>query len=218
MKNNEINDYYPKKTSLEARRRVILIGLMVLIGVFFISPSDAEVQTLGTVSIGNCVDLPQSYYNSTYSNITSIQYPNKTIIEMNISMQKRGKGYYVYRFCNTTQLGEYIVNTITDVDGIFTRASYNFYVGNSIFLTLIILIGGFVILSLAIFLKSEWYGFISGNLFLMAGIQILIYGLGFSNDLYSQTVGYTSLTLGLCLMFISIFELFISYDGGNDES
>lgn len=103
--------------------------LLAIVFLCFLSPIiSAEIQTLGTAKQNVCIDLKQSYYNSTFTNITGIQYPNKTSLAVNYKMTRDNFGNYNYTFCGTQDLGEYIVTTTTDVDGINTNVQYNFQI------------------------------------------------------------------------------------------
>jgi hypothetical protein len=53
--------------------------LSVFITLIFLFNFISAVETLGYVEQDKCVNLVQSYSNSTYTNLTKIQYPNKTI-------------------------------------------------------------------------------------------------------------------------------------------
>jgi hypothetical protein len=95
------------------RRKLILI---LFISICLIGMASA-ISDLGAVKQNACIQIPQSYANSTYTNITTIQLPDKSILNLNAAMQNNGLGTYNYTFCNTSQLGTYIVTTCTDVDG-----------------------------------------------------------------------------------------------------
>lgn len=89
---------------------------LALFAVFFISFASAEQQTLGNFQQHTCVNLVQTCANCTYVNITSVLYPNSTQAIGETVMSKSGT-VYSYSFCNTTSLGQYIVNGKGDNDG-----------------------------------------------------------------------------------------------------
>jgi hypothetical protein len=103
---------------------------VLLLAVCLLSNVQAEVQSLGTFKVNSCVDLPQICSTCTYNNISTIKYPNASVIESEIAMAKSGT-YYSYSFCNTSQLGQYIVNGYGDIDGVLTTWVYDFQVTNS---------------------------------------------------------------------------------------
>lgn len=103
------------------KNKIILIVLILLIMPII----NAEIQTLGVFKQNDCVMLKQGCSNCTFTNITSVVYPNSsTAIEIK-EMSKSGTEYS-YNFCNTSLIGEYIVNGISDVDGVITVWAYDF--------------------------------------------------------------------------------------------
>lgn len=103
--------------------KILIIFFIILL----IPLINAEVQNLGTVKNGDCISLLQSYYNSTWCNITKINYPNKTAFNVNIAMDRDLNGNYNYTFCDTFINGEYQVTTTLDIDGeVTTVPPYSF--------------------------------------------------------------------------------------------
>jgi len=92
------------------------IYFMLFIGLLLISSASAETDSLGTKEQGKCVNLIQTCSNCTYVNITSVIYPNSTIALGEAEMTKSGT-YYNYSFCETDQIGIYLVTGVGDLDG-----------------------------------------------------------------------------------------------------
>lgn len=90
----------------------------------------AEQQSLGTYKQDECVELIQTCASCSYVNFTSVKYPDSTKALGNVEAQKQGSEYN-YTFCQTSQLGQYIVNGIGDVDGTDTVFAYDFDVTHS---------------------------------------------------------------------------------------
>jgi len=104
-------------------------GVLIFFLLFSLPIVSGAIQSLpDAVKTGQCVTLPQSYANSSFQNITTIQLPDETILIINSSMQNLGGGYFNYSFCNTTQNGRYIVNGIGDTDGTVAIWNYDFLV------------------------------------------------------------------------------------------
>ncbi len=101
------------------------IILILLLGLFLISFTSA-IQTLGIFRQGDCIDLVQTCSNCTYNNISTIitESENPTVYLINNTMSREDT-YYNYTFCNTTLLGEYIVNGFGDPDGEKTIWNYD---------------------------------------------------------------------------------------------
>lgn len=88
----------------------------------------AEQQSLGFVRQGTCIQLPQVHGNLTFSNISSVELPDRSFTRLNRAMQNQGQGYWNLTFCNTTQIGTYIVNGVANPDGVLTGFAYDFEV------------------------------------------------------------------------------------------
>ena len=73
-----------------------------------------------TFKLGDCIDITTTCANCTYSNITSIEYPNGTGTILEHSMTEN-EIRYSYNTCNHTNLlGEYIIFGHYDLNGIDT--------------------------------------------------------------------------------------------------
>ncbi|KKK78255.1 hypothetical protein LCGC14_2845400 [marine sediment metagenome] len=95
--------------------------LIFMFGIFLISMVSATERTWGTVQQRDCIILTQTCDNCSFSNITSIQFPNKTSYAINEEtiMTKSGTKYN-YTYCGTDSLGQHIVTGHGDDDGIDT--------------------------------------------------------------------------------------------------
>ncbi len=107
------------------------ILLILFIGIFLISLASATEQekSWGTVKKGDCIILTQTCDNCSYVNITSIQFPNKSSYAINEEtiMSKTGTKYN-YTFCETEELGQYLVTGHGDLDGLDTGWTADFKV------------------------------------------------------------------------------------------
>lgn len=99
--------------------------ITAIIFLFTINLTTAEVETLGIFKQNDCVDLLQTCSNCTYSNLSSVIFPNGTTYPISLLMTKHGTEYN-YSFCNTSALGTYIANGFSDVDGTNTVWAYDF--------------------------------------------------------------------------------------------
>ena len=82
----------------------LLVGLMA---VNLLNFSSAE--SLGTFEQNGCIQLIQTCEDCTYVNISSVLYPNSSQALGEAAMTKTGT-FYNYTFCDTSNLGNYIVN------------------------------------------------------------------------------------------------------------
>ena len=105
------------------------ILMVLLIGMFFISLASASISDLRSVHINDCIILVQTCSDCTYNNLTSVSYPNRTTYALfgEIAMAKFGTKYN-YTFCETSELGEYLVDGHGDLGGTDTIWNYVFTV------------------------------------------------------------------------------------------
>lgn len=195
----------------------IVLSIIYLLG--FVN---AQVESLGEVKQNNCINLIQtcSYCNSTfYSNISMMQYPDKTIELFNIAMEQHGKSFN-YTWCNTIQLGQYIPTICTDVDGDEVCVSYDFIVtktgadltqaetniSTSTIYFLLALGIVFLILGFLITGRGFWVTWL-GIFFMVLGFVILYYDLSMVNT-YLNTINLTSSSAeGTFVMFARFIKL-----------
>jgi hypothetical protein len=77
-----------------------------------------------------------------------------------------------------------------------------------IFAAIIVFVGSYV-------LDMDWGVFLSGILFILAGIYSMIYGLGNVSDLYTRGIAIICIGIGLVFLVASLFN--ISKGEGNEE-
>jgi len=103
------------------------IIIFILMGLFLVSFISAQQSSLGTFKRFDTVELRQLCASCSYTNISSVVYPNGSKAIVNITMNVDGNEF-TYDFNKTDALGEYIVNGESDVDGIATSWAYTFKV------------------------------------------------------------------------------------------
>jgi len=85
----------------------------------------AEEQSLGVFKQNSCINLIQVCGNCTSNYISSVIYPNSSIAEINLTME-RADTEYRRLYCNTSLLGTYMVYGFGDLDGVNTTWGYDF--------------------------------------------------------------------------------------------
>jgi hypothetical protein len=85
--------------------------LFFLLGIFFLNFVFAY--DLGAVKKDECADLYQHCSDCSFVNVTSIKYPNQTIIYLNVEMEKRGYDF-IYNYCGNNQSGDYFYTVCGD--------------------------------------------------------------------------------------------------------
>lgn len=111
---------------------LILMISVLLIGMIDVASAQQEtdiLQTLGKVVQNECAYLKQVCANCTYVNITRISAPNTQILLSTPIQMTKTDTTYNFTFCNTSQIGQYIVDWKADPNGIVDAKSYNFFVG-----------------------------------------------------------------------------------------
>lgn len=83
----------------------------LLLGLFLISFASAN---LGTFQQDTCVNI-RTALNTTQVNISSISYPNETVLFLDNEMTRNGKTFN-YSFCDTGVIGEYVYD-FYDLEG-----------------------------------------------------------------------------------------------------
>ncbi len=193
------------------------ILLTIILGIFLISLVAAEVQTFGTFKRYECVGLIQTCSNCTYINISNIIYPDSSVALSENVMTKFDTNYN-HTFCNTSKLGEYIINGFGNPDGEKTAWNYNLFITEtgiediSILnnpLLIILIAMALIFLIIGIKTGTVWLGFMSATMFLLGGIYMTIYGLNNITNMYTQGIGITIIGVGIVILFVSIYEGFL---------
>jgi len=204
MKNKE---FLTKK----GEEKLIKVVLFLIIALTIITMSSiigiAQEQSLGTFIQGSCIELKQ-IANASYCNVTSVNYPNSSKAVSSLMMTKSGSEFNYTSFCETSLLGKYIVNGECDGEGWAYHFNITTTGDNGNIIPIFLLIGGIIIFIIALVSKNPVIGIFSGIIFILAGIFIMVYGLGGTivND-YSRGIAFISLGLGFVIGFVSIIEL-----------
>lgn len=203
------NFYSEKKEGRKATNSLFKLGVIFSITFLFLFSLNFSLalDSLGEFESGQSVRISQVCSDATYINISSVAYPNSSVAVANIAMTSAGDGEYYYDFTSTTDLGRYDVRGVSDGCE-KTFATYFEISGGDIGLFLIIIGVSLVLLLFAFLFKSPWLSFASGALMIISGIYVMGYGLYFFSDLYTRSIAYTLIGIGLFFAIISGFEVF----------
>lgn len=189
--------------------------LTLILGILLISLASAtETYKAGktdlqfTCTLNNAIPSSSATYNITLSNL------NGTIIVNNQKATPKGQGLFNYTI--NLETGIYKVHS-------FCYASPYSYSNTeeieikSTSLTFLIFI---YVLALIFFISTlivdeEFLVYISGILFLVGGIYIMINGLEDINDLYSRVISFVSIGIGM--LFTIGAYVFNSYSGRKED-
>jgi hypothetical protein len=75
----------------------------------------------------------------------------------------------------------------------------------NVYLFLILIFSSFLVLAVAIVMENEYIGFISASLFIVTGLFVIVYGIGNFLNMYTDSVGWVSLGLGLFFLISSAY-------------
>lgn len=81
-------------------------------------------------------------------------------------------------------------------------------------LPIILGLGGFILLFTALFYRNPYFGIISGFLFGLAGVYLVIYGINDIADLYTRGLGWVSIGIGIIFIIVGAYESALE---GKDE-
>jgi len=98
---------------------------LLIISLFLLTCVSAQTETLGIFEKDSCIQLKQTCADCTYVNFSRVSYPDSTLALGQVTSEKVGS-IFNYTFCNTTQLGTYVLEGIGDVEGTDTVFSYDF--------------------------------------------------------------------------------------------
>jgi hypothetical protein len=184
---------------------IFLIGVILLIGgIFAVGIADGYVESLGTIKYGECIELVQTCGNCSYVNISSIQYPNKSIEHIDKAMTQIGTTYN-YSFCNTEYLGQYIINT--EGDGI--SSPYDFEVTPTGFA----ISSGQSLSSLGLIISI----LIIATLFMFTGYKFSESDRTFAYGLFFMAVSFLLVVYSLHLGYIMTRDILYPLSGENTQ-
>lgn len=120
-------------------RGLVFVGVYIMLIVFLANISSAQLP--GYITSGDCVNI-KIPLNATWVNISSITYPNQTMISLNVATSKIGNNFFYNSFCDTSQYGfysyEFFDNTGFTSGNTFEVTKYG--VSNSLFITIVLFI------------------------------------------------------------------------------
>lgn len=100
---------------------VICFAVATIFAVSFVSATCQNY--IGSVTIGQCVQLSSTCDNCTFVNVSSVLFPNKTLSNINQQMANPTPTFYNYTFCNNNNIGEYSYSVFGDLNGATTSTS-----------------------------------------------------------------------------------------------
>jgi len=186
--------------------------LIILLLLCLTTTVNAEVQTLGTFKQNTCVNLIQTCSNCSYSNISSVIAPNSASLLGQVVMTKISN-VYNYSFCSTSQIGSYIVNGISDVDGSQVVWAYDFQItpsgsNNNPNFYYIIFIASLGVMILGFVLKNAPIVILGSFGMVYLGLYIILFGInGIKDTVYTWGWGIIILAVAGYIGIKSAYEM-----------
>lgn len=103
---------------------IFILFCFLIETIFVMGLVSAQIESLSISKLNTYVQLTQAVTNSTYCNLTKVQYPNNTIQTIGIYMTKNGNDYNYTYFTNA--LGEHSYITCCNPDGVETCVGVTF--------------------------------------------------------------------------------------------
>jgi len=159
----------------------------------------------------------ECFYNGAYCNTSAfscyltIFASNQTIPILNNSLMIGTPTYYFVEIPYTDWPNGIYRCSMSCSDGINSGSEIFYFRINQTgdnrtsTLFLILALGSVIVLALGILFQNEYIGFVSGALFIVTGIYVMIYGFANLSDLYTRSISYVCIGLGL------IFEVAAGY-------
>ena len=193
---------------------VIIFSIIIVMGL-----ASAEEYSINTPIEFNkpCVDSGNSYCPQSTQCFVSLKYLNGATILSNKSMT------YIYPYANYTfpaqsELRDYVATVNCFNNGQNGTQDYQFKVNvsgdNRDNYSLLIILGIITVLVFAFgyFTHNVWFVYISGIMFLILGVYVLIYGFNSFRDVYTDVIGYVSIGFGIFFFVMGAYEQFIDDD------
>lgn len=142
-------------------------------------------------------------------NIT-IANPDLDVIVLNSPMA-RNDTIYNYTFTSTDLLGDYNINvycgniTLSGNEESCLKITTTGRKPN-VMITVLLLLCSLGLFVLALYMHNHAIGFISGMLFLISGVYLMVTGLGDLADMYTRSIAYVIIAFGGFITLIAGYE------------
>jgi hypothetical protein len=160
----------------------------------------------------------ECFYNGAYCNQATFNCylttyaPNQSLIKNN-SLMTGYVNYYSLIVTQTNLPNGIYRNSMTCSDGT-NQGSEIFYfeinnTGDSrgLSLFLVLAFASIIVLGFAVVFKNEYIGFIAGMLWVTLGVYAIIFGFASISDMYTRTIGYTSIGMGAIFLIASGYKV-----------
>ena len=201
---------------------IYLIVSLMIVCILFMSSVLAEPAFI--YKIGEDVKISLPVFNNNHSKAVeavdcfiTIKNPTQKVVadDQNMTFNPSGNYNYTLNWEAASVSGEYPVSIRCDDGAEYGSAAFTFLMTptgqkqNSILenpLLIIFLILAVLLLILAVWFRIPPMGFLSGLIFTLLGVYVLIYGFNNVTSLYTNASAGVFLAIGLVFLFSSIVE------------
>lgn len=167
--------------------------------------SDSTILNIGTFNQGSNIELIQTSSNGSAINITTIKFPDGSLVSFNEEMTKDGTFYnWTLSSSRTYLIGEYIVNGAGD-EGVW---NYKFVIngGNiGFFIILFVVCYGLTFYGLKI--QNEWVSLLGCFGLLFLGIHTSFNGIDLYKNEMTRAISYITIAVGLGIGFEALMAI-----------
>ena len=132
----------------------VFVGIYILLIIMMANFSSAQLP--GYIVSGDCVNI-KIPLNATWVNVSSITYPNQTMLSLNVATSKIGNNFYYNGFCDTSQYGFYSYEFFDDTG--FTSGNTfevtKYGISNSLFMCVMIFVFILSLIAIISYIKSS---------------------------------------------------------------
>jgi hypothetical protein len=158
---------------------------------------------IGTFKLGEDVEITNycAAGTCTYINISSVKFPDSSMLYINEAMTKNGNNY-AYTFNGTTTIGDYTFVTCGNPDGVVYCDSDTFtvtpngFVNSPLFYIIFLLVAiGLIVLGYSV--QDYWLIILGGFVLFLFGLYVLLYGIaGMKDTAYTWGIGIVVIMVG----------------------
>jgi len=188
------------------------ILLLIIVGLFLVGLGSGE-GILEPVKAGECISLYQLCDSCSYVNISSIRFPNGTVLNLNQAMTKTNSDYN-YSFCDTSLLGGYSYSVCGDKTGEFKCEKLEFDStpsgkesnSSTIVFFLFIIIMIYAIAGVGFFGRNVPITILGGMAMIGLGVYMINEGIIIYRDWITNYFAYLTIGLGALVSLWALVE------------
>jgi len=176
---------------------ILLIGMISAV-----NECNNDNSYLGTFKQGETITLRQTCNDCTYVNLSSVSYPNSTVMNYDVEMTKNGIEFS--NSSNDTSLsGCYSYSVYGDKGGIKTSETIDYRItpsgqsgSSNIVFFIFIIVALYFITGLGWYMENEWVAILGGMAMIALGVYMIRNGVIIYRDWMTNYFAYITIGLG----------------------